>query len=243
MKEGGGERDRRGRKRAEGRMGRHRRTTSMDVNLDLPVANRTYLGHWPPSASRVLYFRKGKILTISHRVGMDWMLRVAKLSIPDPRSPFHNMEQPPGKYVLNPSLPARYGLGTSPHPRPKGCGRMYSGPRPGQDASAEHVCSMSSFPSHWLGADATEAPVYDGTTRREEPESLSHCVEESPSPLGTLNGLLQEGEIPCEPLRVQSLFVTAADTLLRQRARVQNIIINNAHLKGARQGAVQHTCF
>lgn len=81
MKEGGGERERRGGKRAEGRTGRHRRITSMDVNLDLPVANRIYLGHWPPSASRVLYFRKGKILTISHRVGMDWMCRVAKLSI------------------------------------------------------------------------------------------------------------------------------------------------------------------
>lgn len=61
---------------------------------------------------------------------------------------------------------------------------------------------MPSFPSYWLGVDATEAPVYDGTMRREEPESLSHCVEESPSPLGTLNGLLQEGDIPCEPLRV-----------------------------------------
>ena len=73
-------------KRGEERMGRYRHITSRDVNLDLPVANHIYLGHLPPSASQVLYFRKGKILTISYRVGMDWMLRVAKLSIQDRKS-------------------------------------------------------------------------------------------------------------------------------------------------------------
>ena len=143
------------------------------------------------------------------------------------------MEQPPGKHTLTPSLPARYGHGTSPHPRPKGCGWMYSGPRSGQDASTEHV--MPSFPSYWLGVDTTEAPVYDGTTRQEEPEPLSHWLEDSQSPLETLNGLLQEGEIPCEPLRLWSLFVTAADTLLMQRAGMHNITINNTHLKCARR--------
>lgn len=145
------------------------------------------------------------------------------------------MEQPPGKHRLTLSLPARYGHGTSPHPCPKGCGWMYSGPRPGQDASTEHVCSMLSFPSYWLGVDATEAPVYDGTTRQEEPESLSHCLEDSQCPLGNLNGLVQEGEIPCEPLRLWSLFVTAADTLLMQRAGMHNITINNTHLKRTRR--------
>ena len=69
-------------------MGRYRHITSRDVNLDLPVANHIYLGHLPPSASQVLYFRKGKILTISYRVGMDWMLRVAKLSIQTHAFPF-----------------------------------------------------------------------------------------------------------------------------------------------------------
>ena len=140
------------------------------------------------------------------------------------------MEQPPGKHMLTASLLARYGPGT------KGCGWTHSGLRTGQDASAEHVCSMpSSPPTGWGWVPLSPQYVMEAWDKRSQSPWVT-AWKTATLHWGPWTHSSRRERFHAEPLRLQSLFVRAANTLLMQTAGMHNIITNSMHLKGTRWG-------